>query len=103
MGSATAARIRLLTREEAERIARQVAGDKLRSHEWISEEHEDNLVLGTSEEEGKYTFRLYVSGQTAGDARVLFSATVDRRSGKAQVEVFLSPKQGSASVPEPTA
>ena len=80
-----------------------MAGDKLRSHGWMLEEQEDNLVLGTSEKDGRYTFRLCVSGQTAGDANVLFSATVDRRSGKAQVEVFLTPKQGSASGPEPAA
>lgn len=49
----------------------------------------ENLTLGKELTDSEGIFELYIAGDRPQDAKIISCATVDRITGKVQVEIFL--------------
>lgn len=85
---------KLMTLREMEPIAREATRKALTPYKGSRELEDENLTLGKSIDGPEGIFELYLAAERPQDARVICCATVDRRTGEVQVEVFLKKGQG---------
>ena len=77
-----------------ERIAKEATREALSKYPSPSEEEQATWTLGKFETESEGIFEIYVPSEQPLNARVISRARIDRKTGKAQVEVFLARRLG---------